>query len=161
MQPISSAKHKTVVDLLLSGHSIRETAKKSGVSKSTVGLINKEIQPIKENIKTGRPSTLSPHDRRRITNQIKTGELDNATQATEFINDINSTSISPQTVRNALKGDKMKAVVKRKRPLLTAAHTRARLKFALKYQHWTVDDWKLVLWSDETKINRIGSDGRV
>jgi hypothetical protein len=24
-----------------------------------------------------------------------------------------------------------------------------------------VEDWKRVLWSDETKINRIGSDGRV
>ncbi len=36
-----------------------------------------------------------------------------------------------------------------------------RLAFALKHQEWTVEDWKRVIWSDETKINRIGSDGRV
>ena len=37
---------------------------------------------------------------------------------------------------------------------------RQRLDFALRHQHWTVDDWKRVVWSDETKINRLGSDGR-
>jgi transposase len=28
------------------------------------------------------------------------------------------------------------------------------------HQHWTVEDWKTVIFSDETKINRWGSDGR-
>ncbi|CAG8737237.1 14943_t:CDS:2, partial [Acaulospora colombiana] len=27
--------------------------------------------------------------------------------------------------------------------------------------HWTVEDWSRVIFSDETKINRMGSDGRV
>ena len=35
------------------------------------------------------------------------------------------------------------------------------LDFALAHQDWTVEGWKLVVWSDETKINRLGSDGRV
>ena len=34
------------------------------------------------------------------------------------------------------------------------------LKFARYHENWTVEDWKRILWSDETKINRIGSDGR-
>ena len=34
------------------------------------------------------------------------------------------------------------------------------MDFALAHQHWTVEDWKRVVWSDETKINRLGSDGR-
>jgi RNAse (barnase) inhibitor barstar len=29
----------------------------------------------------------------------------------------------------------------------------------LKHRHWTVEDWKRVVWSDETKVNRVGSDG--
>ncbi|KAG1360471.1 hypothetical protein G6F61_014374 [Rhizopus arrhizus] len=28
------------------------------------------------------------------------------------------------------------------------------------HKDWTVDDWKRVVWSDETKINRFNSDGR-
>jgi DDE superfamily endonuclease len=54
----------------------------------------------------------------------------------------------------------MKAVVKQKCPLLSKHHRRERLDFALSHQDWTVDDWKHVIWSDETKINCIGSDGR-
>jgi len=44
--------------------------------------------------------------------------------------------------------------------LLTVVHRKKHLEFALKYQNWTVEDWKRVIWSDETKINRIGSDGK-
>ena len=54
----------------------------------------------------------------------------------------------------------MKAVVKRKRPFLSKRHRRERLDFAIAHQDWTVEDWKMVVWSDETKINRLGSDGR-
>ena len=52
----------------------------------------------------------------------------------------------------------MKAVVKKKCPCLTFAHKKTRLDFAESHQHWTVEDWKQVIWSDETKINHIGSD---
>ena len=55
----------------------------------------------------------------------------------------------------------MEAVVKAKRPLLTKRHGKERLGFPLTHQDWTVEDWKTVVWSDETKINRLGSDGRV
>src|SRR3954451_647967 len=54
----------------------------------------------------------------------------------------------------------MKAVVKRKKPLLTKKHMKERLDFAIAHKDWTVEDWKRVVWSDETKINRLGSDGR-
>jgi hypothetical protein len=37
----------------------------------------------------------------------------------------------------------------------------AHLNFARYHENWTVEDWKRILWSDETKINRIGSDGKV
>ena len=33
------------------------------------------------------------------------------------------------------------------------------MEFARLYQHWTDAEWKKVLWTDETKINRYGSDG--
>ncbi|KAL0955395.1 hypothetical protein HGRIS_001642 [Hohenbuehelia grisea] len=54
----------------------------------------------------------------------------------------------------------MKAVVKKKKPFLSSKHRKARLAWALKYRNWTAEDFRRVLWSDETKINRFGSDGR-
>ena len=55
----------------------------------------------------------------------------------------------------------MKAMVKAKRPLLTKRHRKEQLDFDLAHQDWIAEDWKTVVWSDETKINRLGSDGRV
>ena len=34
------------------------------------------------------------------------------------------------------------------------------MDFAISYKDWTVEDWKKVVWSDKTKINCLGSDGR-
>ena len=50
----------------------------------------------KENYKGGRPSKLSPTDKRRIVNQIITGKLDNAVQATNYINTIIQKPVYPQ-----------------------------------------------------------------
>jgi hypothetical protein len=68
--------------------------------------------------------------------------------------------VCPQTVRNSLKRNYVKAVVKGKKPFLKTRHRERRLEFALYYQNWSVEHWKRVLWSNETKINGIGSDGK-
>src|ERR1700754_4810198 len=112
MHPIPAHKHQSVVSLLLAGESVREVTKKTGVGKSTVGEIRKEVLPNKENIKNGRPSKLTPHDKRRIIHQIESGKLDTAVQAAELINSISTNHICAQTARNSLKEDNMRSVVK-------------------------------------------------
>ena len=34
------------------------------------------------------------------------------------------------------------------------------MEFAERHAEWTLEDWKGVIWSDDTKINCLGSDGR-
>jgi hypothetical protein len=50
-------------------------------------------------------------------------------------------------------------MVKPSKPLLSPKNVKARLAWAKAHKDWTIDDWKRVIWSDETKINRFGSDG--
>ena len=45
---------------------------------------------------------------------------------------------------------KMRARVARKKPLLTTVHKKKRLEFARKYRNWKTEEWKKVLWSDES-----------
>jgi hypothetical protein len=59
-----------------------------------------------------------------------------------------------------LKKAGMRAVTKKRKPKLNAKQKKDRLDFALTHKDWTMDDWKRVVWSDETKINRFGSDGK-
>ena len=51
----------------------------------------------------------------------------------------------------------MKVVVKKKRPLLSQ---KERMDFAIRHKDWTLENWKRVVWLDETKMNCLGSDGR-
>ena len=54
----------------------------------------------------------------------------------------------------------MRAITKKKNPRLSPRDIRQRLDFAIRHQYWTLEDWKHIIWSDETKINRLESNGR-
>ena len=38
------------------------------------------------------------------------------------------------------------------KPNLTPVIKEARLAFAIKYKNWTIEDWKRVIWTDETNV---------
>ncbi|EIE81728.1 hypothetical protein G6F49_013340 [Rhizopus delemar] len=67
--------------------------------------------------------------------------------------------MSYQSAINVLHSVEIYAEIKKKKPLLTEKHKKARLTWAKKHQYWTVHDWRRVIFSDETKINIWGSDG--
>ena len=85
--------------------------------------------------------------------------LEEVVMVTKALRDVVNKPIYTQTIRNGLKKVGMKAVVK-KRPRLTPHHRKERLDFATRHQHWTLEDWKKVVWSDETKTKHLGSDDR-
>jgi hypothetical protein len=64
-----------------------------------------------------------------------------------------------QTIHNALKVACLKAMARKERPHLFIKLRKRRLNFVHKYKDWTVEDWTRVIWSDKTKINKIGSNG--
>jgi len=132
----------------------------TGFHTSTITRLWSRHRPNTPKHSGGRPSKLSATDLRHAVRLISSGKADNAAQVTQSLQTITHQSISSETVRRHLKHAGMRAVVKRKRPLLRARHRRERMDFALSHLHWTVEDWKRVVWSDETKINRLGSDGQ-
>lgn len=98
MKAISSSQKSPVYSLLEKGYSQCQIESRTGLGKSTVGRIKKEWDGKKENHKREQPSKLSTCDNQAIIHQITTRQLDNAVQATEFINNINSTLVNTQTV---------------------------------------------------------------
>lgn len=160
MQPLSKASISTIVSLLASGHSYASIKAKTGASAGSITKICQDYCPEAVVSIGGRPKKLTTGDITYTKCGIRTGKIKNAVQAAKSLSKINKQNITPQTVRNALKSTGMISVAKQKRPLLTKKHRKARLEFAERHLEWTVDDWAKVWWSDETKINRLGSDGR-
>jgi transposase len=160
MKQLSPDVRLSIISMLEAGYSCQKIALKLDVGHSTVSELHSQIATsIKKNV-GGRPSKLTPADRRHMAHLISTGKADTATQLKRQLQNITNTSISTQSIRNALKKEDMMSRVKVKKPLLRRHHIKQRLEFAQKYEHWTEEDWARVIWSDETKVNRLGSDGR-
>ncbi|KMQ82292.1 paired box protein and transposase domain containing protein, partial [Lasius niger] len=69
-------------------------------------------------------------------------------------------TVSKDTIGRRLDAAGLCARVPVKKPLIRAKNRKIRLTFAKEHESWTTKDWKKVLWSDESKFNLFGSDGR-
>lgn len=160
MRTLTPAQLNRIITLLDSGKSAHQVAAITGRAVSTISRIRSKHRSSLSKAAGGRPPKLSSSDIHYTLRQITSQKVEHATEVAKMLQDMNGESISARTVRRALHKVGMKAVVKKKRPLLTKKHRKERMDFALAHKDWTVEDWKRVVWSDETKINRLGSDGR-
>lgn len=60
--------------------------------------------------------------------------------------------VSQSTVARVLKKSGYKKVKPTWKPDLTPTMKKARLEFAIRYKDWTIEDWKRVIWTDETSV---------
>jgi hypothetical protein len=65
-----------------------------------------------------------------------------------------ASNISRRTVKRRLKEHNIAKRVMVQRPFLTAQNMKARLEWAEFHRHWTLEDWKNVIWSDECSVER-------
>lgn len=149
--------------LLEVGHSMRYVANLLGRNHST---ISRMVQRFNQ---TGSYNRRPGQGRKRSTNArddrfLRLSALRNRTvTGTMLKNELKIASnvlISSRTARRRLKEAGLSNRRPAKKPLLTREHRVARLRFARNHQNWTVDDWKSVLFSDETRVNLKSSDGR-
>jgi transposase len=160
MKRISEQTRNNILSLIDSGLSSRQIGAQLGVNHATVCRVRASVRSGTQGRRAGRPRKLSVVDKRQLVRTITSGKADTAVQLAQELKNTTEMDVSAETVRRALKEAGLKAIVKKKKPRLLPRHIRQRLDFALRHQHWTVEDWKRVIWSDETKINRLGSDGR-
>jgi transposase len=160
MKALSAAQQAHILSLMDSGISGHKIHSQTGVSPSTISRLRSKHRSSLQKALGGRPKKLSDTNICHALRLIGSGRVENAVQVTKALKNITNQPLCPQTVRNGLKKIGMKAVVKKKRPFLTKHQRKERMDFALSHQDWTIEDWKTVVWSDETKVNRLGSDGR-
>ena len=160
MKAISTTRTKEILSLLDSGQSIRKISGTTGISHSAISRLRCKHRSSLQKSLGGRPTKLSSANTHYAIHLLRTGKAENAAQITKPLADIINQPLSRRTIHRHLKTVGMKAVVKHKRPYLKKQHRKARLDWAIAHQDWTVEDWKRVIYSDETKINSFGSDGR-
>ena len=158
MQKLSTAQNLYIITLLDSSLSGAQIHNRTGFNSAAISCICSQHHSNLPKSYSGCPAKLTMTNIDYASCIIHMGKVDNAVEATKTLQNITNTPIYSQTVCHQLKARGMKAVVKR--PFLKPHHGRARMEFAERHLEWTIEDWMKVWWSDETKINHLGSNGR-
>ena len=149
----------TILSLLDAGQSGEAIARQTGVSSSAISkLCSKEHSVLPKAIGDC-PSKLSSTNICHAQHLITSGKAENAVQVTKALSNIINQPLSTSTVRLHLEKAGMKAMVKSKHHLLFSRYRKAHRDFACVHKDWTIEDWKKIIWSNETKINCLWSDG--
>ncbi|KAJ1308225.1 hypothetical protein OPQ81_003940 [Rhizoctonia solani] len=149
----------TVVTLLNNNKSFAQIRKDTGLPKSTIGRICAKHCPDRPKLAAGHPCKLNPTATRYAVCLVTNNNNVSTHEATQTLSELTGESISRKTVIRALKQTGLKPTKSIKKPKLTLAHIKAQLQFAEAHKDWTVDDWKHVLWSDETTIHCLWLNG--
>jgi transposase len=131
------------------GYSSRQIQEKLGIPYSTINYTLRRLELTKSHCnkaRTGRPRKTTAIEDQKIIDFIEKSEEPNASILADRLAEMNIAKISARTVRRRLNENGLHGRSPLKKPLLTKKH---------------IDDWKGVLFSDETKINKRGSDGKV
>lgn len=160
MKQLPTKTVEKAIDMLQQGLSYEYIAAKLSTSKSTICRIKKRHAPAAPSARSGRPKLLDGRHVRQITREVTSGVVEAAVDIAKRLRENEGVCVSAETVRRCLEKCGFRSAHKVKKPFLSAKHMKARFEFAKSHKDWTDTDWKSVIWSDETKILRLGSDGR-
>ncbi|GFY21553.1 transposable element Tc1 transposase [Trichonephila clavipes] len=151
---------KLVIKLSNEGKSQRNIAKVVGRS---VNCIQKILQKFKKtgmlanNEERGRKKIMNSITERRVIHQVKIDPKISAPKIAASTSNTLGRSVSAETVR---KKAGYNGRVARKKPLIGKRNRVKRLKFAKGHILKPQQFWNEVIFSDESKFNIFGSDGR-
>lgn len=154
---------KIIIDLWNEGNSFRNIGKIVKKPHTTIQYIVKQYKltgSYKIRSRSGRPKKMTPREEASIVRQIIIDPKKSAPKLKEEVRELFSKNVCSQTVRNCIHRAGYKGCVARKKPLISEANRKKRLTFAKEYVNKPPEFWESIIFSDETKINLFGSDGR-
>jgi len=131
-------------------HSLQDITNVTNVPKSTVYDI-KQCKTGESKKHTGRPKKLSPRTMCQLLRFIRTNK-DTRRFTLAQLKKTFQLKVHENTIQTSLNTAGCKRRIAHRCPFLNKHDRKRRLKFAKEHLHWTVEDWKRVLFSDEMSI---------
>uniref|UniRef100_A0A914V505 Transposase n=1 Tax=Plectus sambesii TaxID=2011161 RepID=A0A914V505_9BILA len=123
--------------------------------------LHQETEQFCDRLRSSRPRKTDVGIDKQIRRMSEKDRKKTAVDIARKISHSYNINITPETIRSHLCRLGLFGRVSKKKPLVSVQNRRHRLAFARRHQHWTPEQWRAVLFSDEKKFNQIGSDGRV
>ena len=161
---IPKEKRAQIVISSETGHSQRKIAQILGVSQKGVRttLVRfAETKSFPDRKRSGRPRKTTKSDNRLIQVFSKRSRLKTVPDIRAEINQTLPKPISDTKVTRRLHDVGLYGRVAAKKPLLRSANVRKRLKWGKEHNNWSIEQWKQVLWTDESKFEIFGRKRRM
>jgi transposase len=146
------------------GTSINKLAKEWKVDKKTVRSVVRKGQVdgnFNDKPRSGRPKKTSPREKRTMKiKSVKDRFLTGKAMAIKEAPNFTKNRVSVTSAKRILREAGLWGRVARKKPLLRRANIDKRLEWAKKYAEWNVDDWKNVIFSDESPFTLFQINGK-
>ena len=162
-QKLDYSVRQAIVKLHKEKHTIREISEKVKRSKSVVDRVVKSYNDtgkIVSAFKTGRPCKTSAREDRIMQRMSLKDRFKSCTEIKRIMNSTSCVNVSRQTVSRRLQEIGLFNRTSRKKPLVSSKNKKKRLEFANRYVIWTYENWAKVFFSDESKFNLFGNDGK-
>lgn len=151
------------VTLIETGVSQRQVGQRLGVSQSVISRLwnrYQELHSVHRRPGQGRRRSTSDVDDRYLRLSALRHRFSTARELQNELSRATGTRISDQTVRNRLRESGLRSRRPVQVPRLTLRHKRNRMQFARAHRRWQLQNWRRVLFSDESKFTLFGNDGR-
>ena len=149
---------------LIKGLSHRQIAARMRVSKGAVQRTAERFTRTNAYStlpRSGRPKCTTPQQDRFIKITSLRNRRATAGNIQALVNATGGKTISKTTVRKRLAACGLKGRVAVSKPLLRSKNKRKRLLWAKRYTNYSIEDWKTVLFVDESKFEIHGNNRRI
>lgn len=119
-----------------------------------------KTQSFGNKIRKDRPRKTSTRDDSAIVRISKKNPFTTAPQIKSTITQKLGLNLSVSTIQRRLREKNLGGRVARRKPLVSKRNLLRRLQFAKSHVNKSLSWWKNMLWTDESKFNRLGSDGK-
>lgn len=86
---------------------------------------------------------------------VRASKKDPTLSSSLLLHEVPIAQISPRTVRRRLCDVGLNARRPARKPFISKKNKAKRLEFAKAHINWTIEDWKKILWSDESKFEKV------
>ncbi|CAB5202695.1 unnamed protein product [Rhizophagus irregularis] len=161
---VSKTHRKRIIGAYLSGIRQRVISTQFGIPTSTVNDIikkYKETGSTEPKKRSRRPKVLTERDTQALKRIIRTRDWNRFcnSDVTNRLNTSLDATLHHNTIRSCLHSEGLGSYTVRKKPHLTAKHRTDRLKWCKEKKNW-IEEWKQVVWSDESRFALFQSDGQ-
>jgi len=143
--------------------SLRNVARRLRVAPSVICRLQQRLQAtgrVQDRPRPGRPKKTMRREDRYVSRQATTSRTSTANRIRGQLRVATRTNVSVQTIRSRLHDMQLQSRRPARRPKLTPAHKRARLRWCRRHGRWTRLQWAQVVFTDESRFRLEHPDGR-